>query len=101
MDYVFAFNVFEAILWTSIGLYVLVQSIHNQQRRVPLLVIAALFFVFAVSEVVETQTGGWWKPWWLAVWKGGCIASIIVLGRQQIQWQKQHQQAADADAAQR
>ena len=100
MDYVFAFNVFEAVLWTSIGLFAVGRSVRQRERRRQLLAIAVLFFGFAVSEVVETQTGAWWKPWWLAVWKGGCIALLIVLGRQQLQWQKQQQQQAADDPVQ-
>lgn len=114
VDYVFYFNVFETVLWTSLGCYCVYRYICGQPpdqagqvgenasttsdqsqnavsarraasstRRHPrLLAMTVAFWVFAISEVVETQTGAWWKPWWLAVWKGVCIAVLVTLGVQ-------------------
>ncbi len=36
------------------------------------------FLVFGISDWVEIETGGWWKPWWLLVWKGLCVLGIAV-----------------------
>lgn len=88
MDYVFAFNVVETVLWTAIGAYTAKQAFYRGDKqsgkergkgRYQLFAISVLFFVFAGSEVVESQTGAWWRPWWLAVWKGVCIAGIAGL----------------------
>jgi hypothetical protein len=40
---------------------------------------AAAFFLFGVSDVVEVQTGAWYRPWWLLVWKGLCLLAIFYL----------------------
>jgi hypothetical protein len=41
---------------------------------------AVAFLAFGLSDVVEVQTGAWWKPWWLLVWKGACILGMLLLG---------------------
>lgn len=41
---------------------------------------AGLFLLFAISDLLETQTGAWWNPWWLAVWKGGCLIGLLGCG---------------------
>lgn len=97
MDYVFYFNVFEAVLWTALGVYAVVLATRSATRSEErsatrrLLLIAVVFWIFAGSEVMETQTGAWWKPWWLAVWKGGCIAVLITLGTRHYRWHKNRQ----------
>lgn len=99
MDYVFWFNVFETILWTVLGIGCLILALSSGApgfgRR---LVLMALFFwLFAASEVVETQTGAWWKPWWLAVWKGGCIAVLLLLGRQHLRHRRSRPEDPPSD----
>lgn len=90
MDYVFYFNVFEAGLWTTLGVCAAVLAARTDDSSVArrLLLIGVTFWIFAGSEVMETQTGAWWKPWWLAVWKGVCIAVLITLGTRHYRWQK-------------
>lgn len=88
MDYVYWFNVFEATLWTILGIFSCVKAVKIHSRRLPLSGMGLLFFLFAGSEVVETQTGAWWNPWWLAVWKGLCIAGLVILGVNQYRWEK-------------
>ncbi len=39
---------------------------------------ALVFLLFGFSDLVEIQTGGWWKPWWLLLWKSLCILGIII-----------------------
>lgn len=95
MNYVYWFNVFEAILWTVLGILSLINAFRILLRWRPLVAMALLFFLFAGSEVIETQTGAWWNPWWLAVWKGLCIAGLLTLGLDHYRWQK----AASSDAA--
>lgn len=40
---------------------------------------AVTFLLFGFSDVVEVQTGAWYRPWWLLVWKGLCVLSIARL----------------------
>lgn len=40
---------------------------------------AVLFFLFGLSDVVEVQTGAWWQPWWLLLWKAGCVIGLGLL----------------------
>ncbi|MCA8992114.1 MAG: hypothetical protein KDA88_09055 [Planctomycetaceae bacterium] len=37
-------------------------------------ILAIAFLLFSVSDVIEIQTGAWWKPIWLMLLKGSCIA---------------------------
>ena len=40
---------------------------------------AATLTLFGLSDIVEIQTGAWWQPWWLLVWKGACISGLVLL----------------------
>ena len=40
---------------------------------------AITFLLFGLSDIVEVEIGGWWRPWWLFVWKSFCVISMIVL----------------------
>ena len=37
---------------------------------------ATLLAAFAVSDVIEMQTGAWWRPVGLLVLKGACLAGL-------------------------
>ena len=37
-----------------------------------------VFALFGISDLVEMQTGGWWKPWWLLLLKGLCVLGIAM-----------------------
>ena len=43
------------------------------------MIAAVTFCAFGVSDIVEVETGAWWRPWWLLVWKGLCIVVLLVL----------------------
>ena len=78
MSVVDAINAFEVVWWIVCGVVVFAKSrrAESPQRGRGLLSAVALV-LFGLSDVVELQTGAWWKPWWLAVWKGLCIAILI------------------------
>ncbi|MHC4132622.1 MAG: hypothetical protein ACYSSP_06740 [Planctomycetota bacterium] len=38
-----------------------------------------LLIAFGCSDFVEIRTGAWWRPWWLLVWKGGCLTGFAIL----------------------
>jgi hypothetical protein len=67
-------NYIEAGFWMAVGLILGVTAlvVRPPYRRLSLL--AAVFLVlFGLSDVVEAQTGAWWRPFWLLLWKGACI----------------------------
>ena len=74
-------NYAEAVLWGVVGIAFLVAAVipRNRSNRAACLIAAAAFLLFGVSDVVEASTGAWWRPWWLLVWKGGCIAIFAAL----------------------
>jgi hypothetical protein len=70
-------NRLEAGLWSIIGIAFLISAIRT--RRVDAWIAAAGFFAFGGSDVVESHTGAWWRPWWLLGWKGLCLLVFLVL----------------------
>ena len=73
-------NRIEAGLWTAIGVGFLIgAALHHGIVRRDALIAAMVFAIFGLSDVVEATTGAWWRPWWLLVWKGGCIVALLVL----------------------
>lgn len=43
------------------------------------MVLAGSLVMFGLSDVVEVRTGAWYQPWWLLVWKGVCLATIVAV----------------------
>ena len=75
-------NYVEAGLWGLIGALFIAYGVRRggpDRRRCMLAAVA--FLLFGASDVVEVQTGAWWRPWWLPAWKGLCIASMVALLR--------------------
>lgn len=73
MNFVSAFNAFECGLWLLLALSILLfgrPAILNRRERI---VLALALLLMSASEALELRTGAWWRPWWLAVWKGACI----------------------------
>ena len=73
-------NLVEAGVWFLLAIILLIQALRSERRlRRTLLVLVITLVVFGVSDLVESRTGAWWKPWWLFVWKAGCV-SMLCLG---------------------
>jgi len=84
-------NFIEAMLWCAIGLTFAgfwcavglgLCRIGVKRRtyvRTSSLIAAITFILFGLSDIVEIQTGAWWRPWWLLVWKGCCVVTLLVL----------------------
>ena len=74
-------NYIEAAVWF---LFALRYALQTQRKAIlPLLrrwhwIAVVLFIAFGVSDIVEVQTGGWWKPWWLLLWKGFCLVGLAI-----------------------
>ena len=76
-----SFNFYEAFIWFFVAGISLVYAVTKNdplQRRLFLFSVP-VWVAFGISDFVEIQTGGWWKPWWMLAWKGVCLISIIVL----------------------
>ena len=73
-----AANCVEAALWGVIGVGFLVHAVRRRNGRWSIIA-AAAFLVFAASDVIETRTGAWWRPWWLLAMKGGCVGAFLML----------------------
>jgi len=64
-------NYVEAARWAGMGVVVWLK------RRDRLgLAIAAALLAFGLSDIVETRTGAWYRPWWLLVLKLACVMTI-------------------------
>ncbi|MEM7809689.1 MAG: hypothetical protein AAF561_16385, partial [Planctomycetota bacterium] len=62
-------NVVEAGLWVVVAVLVLAKW-----RHVPAAIVLVLF---GTSDLVETQTGAWWRPTWLFAWKAACVIALL------------------------
>lgn len=68
-------NLAEAILWFAFAATFVGLAWRGRGRRRRLFsLLAAAFVVFGISDLIEAQTGAWWRPVWLLVLKAGCIA---------------------------
>jgi hypothetical protein len=70
-------NVAEAVLWFVLAAVIAWRSLRSERRVRTCARIAALTFVaFAVSDLIESKTGAWYRPLWLLVWKAACIVIL-------------------------
>lgn len=76
-SHVDAFNAVEAALW--IGMAFVVVFFGRQPRRISTYLWSLTLFLFGISDIVELQTGAFWRPWWLLAWKAGCLATFLSL----------------------
>jgi len=70
----------EALLWLLVAAAFAYYATLNRgavRKRCQIALVA--FALFGLSDIVEAQTGAWWRPWWLALWKGGCVAAMVWL----------------------
>jgi hypothetical protein len=74
-DIVTVFNGCEAGLWSLLAAFIGVRFRKSDAglRRLSWMT-AALLVAFAVSDVIEMQTGAWWRPVGLLILKGVCLA---------------------------
>ena len=72
-------NRLEAGLWVLIALPMAVAAVRRRHVRRECAIGATAFALFAASDLVETTTGAWWRPWWLLAWKSLCVAVLLAL----------------------
>ena len=72
-------NLLEAVVWFLCGAALLWKTFRMEQRfRSTLFILVAALFVFGGSDIVESRTGAWWRPWWLFVWKAVCVLVLLI-----------------------
>lgn len=68
------FNAAEAAWWMLVAIGVLVWSRQQDVRIRPVSGAAAVALIaFAGTDLVELQTGAWYRPWWLLVYNAICL----------------------------
>jgi hypothetical protein len=73
-------NYIEAFLWFCFAIGFAVNAGKTSGKtRINRLITTLIFLLFGGSDIVEVQTGAWWSPWWLFVWKASCVLSMAIL----------------------
>jgi len=73
-------NYLEALIWFLFAIGFAVNAGKTSEKtRINRLITSLIFLFFGGSDIVEVQTGAWWSPWWLFVWKASCILSMVIL----------------------
>ncbi|NEQ41413.1 MAG: hypothetical protein F6K40_36555 [Okeania sp. SIO3I5] len=73
-------NYIEAGIWFIFAGAFAISAINNRELvRLHRIVATFTFLLFGLSDIVEVQTGAWWHPWWLFVWKSLCVLSMFCL----------------------
>ncbi len=73
-------NYIEAGIWGVFAVgFGMAAFKETAKRRSHRLIAAITFLLFGLSDIVEVQTGAWWHPWWLFLWKSSCVFSMIGL----------------------
>ncbi len=73
-----AFNFFEGILWTVIGIAFAWRSLRNTIYRRLQIGASVSFLLFGVSDFIEMRTGAWYTPWTLFALKAVCVLSFLI-----------------------
>jgi hypothetical protein len=70
-------NLVEAGFWMAFGVVVTL-GLWRQARRLTSFgwTSGAICILFGLSDLVEAQTGAWWRPWWLFCWKAACLTAM-------------------------
>jgi len=73
-------NYLEALIWFLFAIGFAVNAGKTSEKtRINRLITSLIFLFFGGSDIVEVQTGAWWSPWWLFVWKASCVLSMAIL----------------------
>ena len=73
-------NHIEAGLWIGIGtIFAGLAARRSGRRRRLCLIATAVFLLFGGSDIIEAQTGAWWRPWPLLALKAACICVMLFL----------------------
>ncbi len=71
-----AYNHFEPYIWYALAILA-VPAIRRYSPPVERLSLAFVLAIFGTSDFYETIA--WWTPWWLFLWKAGCLLIVAIL----------------------
>jgi len=73
----FWFNVIEAIIWFALATWLLCLGLKTRSHlKRTFLVFSVTLYVFGISDIIETQTGAWYRPLGLFLLKVVCVFFI-------------------------
>ena len=73
----FWLNVFEAAIWIVMATWLLYLALRGRSNlKNAFLVFSVTLYLFGISDIVETQTGAWYKPLGLFMLKSVCVLLI-------------------------
>ncbi len=82
-------NLIEAGFWIIFGVVVTLVLWRQARRLTPFSLISGMVVIlFGLSDLVESRTGAWWRPWWLLLWKAICLTGMAVCFLKYIQARK-------------
>jgi hypothetical protein len=87
-------NYIEAGLWIAIGVGFVIHAIMKRGNAISVIA-AVTFFAFGLSDIIEAGTGAWWRPWWLLVLKGLCVAVFLALLRRYVAARRRESRGPD------
>jgi hypothetical protein len=88
------YNWAEVVLWGAIAIACLIRALTYTGTKRRLLAIAAVSFaIFAVTDVLEVESGAWWEPPWLLALKAACVATLLLV------WRDWHRRFGPSDGA--
>lgn len=75
------FNFIEAFFWMGLGVGFLVSTVTRRLPRQGIYVfMGVLLILFGISDFFEMASGAWWRPPWLLIYKGTCLAGLLAAG---------------------
>lgn len=73
-------NLVEAGVWFVVAALVFWKALRAPVRvKRTLLWLGSTLAIFGASDIVESRTGAWWRPWWLLAWKAVCVIALLFL----------------------
>ena len=71
-------NYAEAALWWLVALLLFVAAARSPKWRRHTALTGVALLAFGASDIVEAQTGAWWDPWWLLLWKSAGVIALTI-----------------------
>jgi hypothetical protein len=75
------FNHIEVFVWTAMGVTLLIASRWRAGTvRRDYILAGLVLLAFGASDYFEADNGNeWWRPWWLFLWKAGCVLALVLI----------------------
>ena len=73
----FWFNVIEAAIWMAMATWLLYLALRTRSHlKTTFIILSLTLCFFSVSDMIETQTGAWYRPLGLFLLKAVCVLFI-------------------------